>query len=54
LRGNKDSIKETDLRYIKNEGKEPRPNRRFTVKGRNISRRERNGHCEAFGKRGEK
>lgn len=51
MRENKDSKKETDLRHIKNERKEPRPNKRFTVKGGNISRRERNDDCEAFGKR---
>lgn len=51
LRENKDSEKETDLRHIKNERKEPRLNKGFLVKGGNISRMERNYDYEAFGKR---
>lgn len=51
MRENKDSEKETDLRHIRNERKEPRPNKGFLVKGGNISRMERNYDYEAFGRR---
>lgn len=35
------------------ERKEPRRNKKFMVKGGNVSKRERNYDCEAFGKRKE-